>query len=197
MRFCFIFGFSRERLDAEAAGILREVSSELSHRWPSFTQAFAIQEDQLHHVGEALASWIKSNDLQLQRMDTALFFEEHEDRKYPVPVSIVRVRVPDAGEYHTVGTEIQLRAALRRLSSSSRTTVGVVTAPTGLYLFVAGKCFLVPCSARDDWDKPGMPLVWGNDPLEDKIRDFTEDTLRKVFTTLVTDENVLQEAALC
>lgn len=195
LRFCFVFGFSRERLDAEAAGVLREVSSELSDRWPNFTKALSIQNAPTDTVGEALASWIKSNDLQLQRMDTAVFFEEREDCTYPVPVSIVRVRFPDAGEYHTVGTEIQLRAAFRKLSTNSKTTVCVVTAPTGLYLFAVGKCFLIPCSARDRWNDPVHAHLWDKAPLEDKIRDFTENTLRSVFVPPAVSEEVLMEAA--
>jgi len=192
LSFCFIFGFSRERIDAESGGMMQEVPGDLQKRWGRFREAFNVQSDAAS-VGDAMNRWIKSNDLQMQRQDTALFFEEVANEPLPTPTSLVRLRYESMGEFHAVGTEIQLRDALRDLTEKSRTTLGVIVAASGLLVFIDGKCMLLPCNNRTHWDEPLTVLLWGDEPIETEIKAFLTSTLSEIFGTgRVSDGTVME-----
>lgn len=196
LRFCFILGFSRELVDAESGGIIEEHTFNLQERWNRFLKLFL--SDPRNYGEEELAStmvkWIKSNDLQLQPYDTALFFEEHADVKWPVPTSLIRLRYTAQGRVGPVATEVHLRAVLRHLTNTSRNTIGVLVCPGGLVAFFGGHAILLPCHSRSQWKDDLYPELWDSSPIELKILDFFTRVLEETFSGLKNTELLARTA---
>lgn len=191
LRFCFVFGFSWQRIDAESGGLLRELSTDLKGRWCDFCKYFKLKDGQDKQYGDGLIRWIKSNDLQLQRSDVAVFFEETSESLFPVPTRIVRICHRIGGETFPVATEVQLRDALRLLTQRSSTTVGVLTVHSGLIVYYAGSCLLVPCGQQDDWDVPVNPrIAWDGKPIEEEVKDFIKEELEQTFSNTFLDSEL-------
>jgi len=191
LRFCFVFGFSWQRIDAESGGLIRELSTDLKGRWCDFCKYFKLKDGQEEQYGDGLIRWIKSNDLQLQRSDVAVFFEETSESLFPVPTRIVRICHRIGGETFPVATEVQLRDALRLLTQSSSTTVGVLTVHSGLIVYYAGSCLLVPCGQQDDWDVPVNPrIAWDGKPIEEEVKDFIKEELEQTFSKTFLDSEL-------
>jgi len=199
LRFCLIHGFGFARVDAESNGAIQEFRADLLHRWQRFLGSVQLPaggagaEPKIQDVGQALAKWIKANDLQLQRPDVAVYLEEVATSDLPLPVGLVQVRYLSTDELHPVGTELELRQALRDITLWSHRTVAIVTATSGLFLFIKGACILVRCSGREDWDDPFYVYVTGeHEPLERQI----EADLQKTFSETFPDRpNVAKQAA--
>ncbi len=147
MRFCFIFGFSWERIDSESSGFLPEIVGDLRTQWMSFEEKWLRKglpdPPDSPDVADAMAKWIKTTDLPLQPWDVALFLEEAPDLLWPLPTSIVRItdHYPATGDHIT--TEFQLRRALKKITQQSSTTVAVLADRTGLILFAHDKSVLL------------------------------------------------------
>ena len=99
------------------------------------------------------------------------------------------------GEFHAVGTEIQLRDALRDLTEKSRTTVGVIVVGSGLLVFVGGQCILLPCNSRSEWKDQLAPLLWANLPLEVEIQSFMAKTMEDIFAKAGVSKTITAETA--
>lgn len=159
LHFCFIFGFSWERIESESQGVLKEVISGLNTQWKDFYESIiepsqsekkiAAEKNKssfnyLEEVAKGMAKWIKNGDLPLQPWDMALFFEESSDNneKWPIPTSIVRVcnRTPDYLE--SISKEFHLRRALKDLTQKSPHTVGILVLEAGLIIFARGKSIM-------------------------------------------------------
>lgn len=197
LRFCFIYGFGYDRVNAESNGMLDEYHSPLLPRWLRFLDrakvAFdADEKDKTKELGESLADWIKGNDLQLQRPDVALYFEEDANTDYPRPSILVQIRRSFPEELHPVSTELELRQALRDLTECSNRTVAVLTGSSGLFVFILGKCLLVRCSGRDDWNDPFYLQITDDGlVLEDQI----DTDFKDIFKDTFSDRNEVAEKA--
>jgi len=211
LRFCFIHGFGYERVDAESKGALQEFGADLFHRWlrfcdiMRFSSSGTCRYEAVQQIGKTLASWIKSNDLQLQRPDVAVYLEEtyHEKEPegdevvpvgldHPLPMGLVQVRYLGRQELHPVGSELELRQALRDLTKGTHRTVGIVTASSGLFVFIKGSCLMVRCSGREDWDEPFYFHITGEaKPLEEQI----ERDLKRLFKETFGDRKKVAEKA--
>jgi hypothetical protein len=180
VRFCFILGFSWERVDAESLGGLAEIEG-LRNQWQAFLDKTiestarnrrrcgkeevvkSSPKGGLPLVAEGMEKWIKTGDLTLQPWDTVLFFEEDRDEVFPVPTSVVRVYSASESGRDPVASEFQLRGALRSITDASPGTVAVLVGDTGMVLIVRGKAIFLPCEPGIPYDSDlGEVRLWGS-----------------------------------
>lgn len=206
LHFCFIFGFSWERIDSESKGVLQDIISGLSKQWNEFDKNL-IQKSVKKKVGcdytealvkgkardtvlslyaEGMQKWIKTGDLPLQPWDMALFFEETGDKEWPVPTSIVRVCNMNSDYNESIAKEFQLRRALKILTDKSRTTVAVLVGQTGLILFARGKAIILPCNSGIEYNIPFSGVrLWGDRVDEDKFKEFLHERILELVSTRI------------
>jgi len=195
LHFCFIFGFSRERIDAESMGLLEEIASDLGTQWEDFESTCAV-DSHPERIAEAMALWIKTNDLQLQPWDTGLFFEEMPAKRYVIPISLVRVLSTLPQHPTTIGTEFQLRHAVKRITKRSKSTLCLLVGRKGIIMFLDGKTFILSCRADDGWETSVSPEGLGLKSIEDKISTFLMQQLRMVFSESVDDAKIKTACSL-
>jgi hypothetical protein len=182
LHFCFIFGFSWERIDAESKGSLTAVISNLYEQWEAFEKYAINQSGKFHYpaswqdglihsnrtwtvseetdyrpgllslYAQGMSQWIKTGDLPLQPWDTVLFFEDYGNKAFPVPTSIVRLNSLDDSSVEPINTEFKLRETLRNLTLRSHNSVGIIIDQTGLILFSHGKDILISCNSKEDFN---------------------------------------------
>ena len=200
LHFCFIFGFSWERIDSESKGTLKEVISNLCDQWYQFIKSVLKNNNSEPNIADGMSRWIKNADLLLQPWDMALFFEEAEGSTWPVPTSAVRVsnRVSQINE--SVATEFQLRQALKHLTAESLPTAAILVHQNGLILYVLGKQILIPCNSDTIYSESYIDIRLFHDPTdqqfkadEDIFNEFLNDVLSEnIFTNTIQRGNACE-----
>ena len=197
LHFCFILGFSWERVDSESRGTLKEFVSGLSEQWEKFYNLQVTDKgkldlenrlkvskisrtDALSRVAEGMQKWIKTGDLPLQPWDLALFFEEWGDKQWPMPTSIVQMENLGESGKSTVSTGYQLRNALETLTKVSESTVAVLVVQRGLLVFAGGKTIMMPCASGLDYASPIRDIgLSENLTDDDRLKNLIDEALNE------------------